>query len=264
MNTAVAKNTDDFRDLTEDEADPDDNGKGKKKEPKQPKPEKQAKTQAENGQKEQAKGKEKKESKKGKKNKADKKKKGGKVKLILILVLVILVGGIVFVEFINPELNMLGLRDLLVENVVKLDPAFVSAEERQVSLDTYEAETAVREAAVASREAQVDRRRADLDAREAELRDRELKLIPIYRRIMTAQEADDMESLSRTYSMMSPEAAAEIFDELYAAKPANRREEVAQDIAAILYHMTERSAAAVLSAMDAELAAEITLILLYE
>ena len=61
-----------------------------------------------------------------------------------------------------------------------------------------------------------------------------------------------MQSLSRSYAQIAPAAAADILIKL--------KDE--QHVAAILYFMSERNAAAILSAMESEFAARITDILL--
>jgi len=186
-----------------------------------------------------------------------KKGKRLRLKIILILILVILIGTFVFLE-INFEL--VGIRRMIVNAALSLDPESAILEERTAELEQFETELNrredeldQRESSADSREAQLDRRRAQLDALEDELREKELRLIPIYRQPMTDEELADMLSLSRTYSMMSPETSAEILSELYDL----------EDITAILYFMTERNAAAILSEMEVDLAARITLVLLY-
>ena len=184
------------------------------------------------------------------------KKKGRKLKIILIIVLVVLIAGFVFEEV---YFNFLGTRDLFINAVVRLDPDFRSREaeldDREAELDSFEAELDAREGALQNRETQLDRRSSQLDGREAALSEQLiLDDLPRFRRSMSEQEVLDMESLSRSYSLMAPEAAAVILGELV----------VSDDVAAILYFMPERSAAAILSVMDAEFAAEITEILLYD
>ena len=240
----MAANNDDFKDLTEEDQ-PVDAGKQKKaKAPKAAKAPKQSKAQAED---EAA-------SKKEKKEKKGKKGKGKKIKLLLILLLIIIIGAFIFVEFIRPSMSILGVREFLFQSVARLDPDNVSIEERTEELNERETAIDAREGAAALRETQLDTRRAQLDAREAEIRERERRLIPVYRRNMTTQELEDMQSLSNRYAMMSPERAAEILTELHNAP----------DIAAILYFMGDRGAAAVLAAFETEIAAEITTILLYD
>ena len=225
---------DDFTDLTEDE----NAGKGKKKPAKKAPAPKAAQKAA---------------AVPDKKDKSGK-KKGGKLKIILIIVLVLLVAGFVFEEI---YFNYLGMRDVLIDSVVKIDPEYgprqVRLDEREADLDLREAGIEARERSVGSRETTVDRRAAELDQREETLSNNTQSSAPIYRRQLTAQEITDMESLSRSYSQMPPDAAAVILTEL----------ERMDDVAAILYYMNERNAASILSAMDPEFAARITEILLY-
>ena len=183
-----------------------------------------------------------------------KKKKRGKLKIILIIVLVLLVAGFVVEEIM---INYLGIRDLFIAMVVRLDPAYVERElsfdKREAELSRIESELDTRDKTITSRETQNDRRSVALDAREKTLAEQEYLSTPFHKREMTEQELLDIQSLSRKYSFMSPEAAAEILLEL----------QNPDDVAAILYYMNERNAAAILTAMESDFAAEITEILLF-
>ena len=184
-----------------------------------------------------------------------KKKKGGKIKIILIIIIILLIGGFVYVEL---TYNYFGTRDILIRSVMSLDED-LSQEEANLDsweqeLELLEAELDARVRSLDTREASLDRRGAELGILEQRLSEWEARLTPIYRRDMTEQELADMISLSRTFALMAPDTAAEILTELYDPR----------DIAAILYFMTERAAAPILSAMERTLAAEITEILLYE
>ena len=243
----MAESRDDFRDLiVEDDAGND--GKDNKKPAKTPKAPKEKKTPKPKEEKEA------KPEKPEKPGKAVKKKKGAKIVLILVLLLIIAIGAFVFIEFIDPSLSLFGARDFLVESVTKLDPNYVTYETRLSELERRSEELDAREALIDTRERQHTRRQSELDDFSKELNDKELRITPIYRRIMTEQELVDMQSLSRTYSLMSPETAAEILSRLYESR----------DIAAILYYMGERNAAAILAEMETARAAEITMILLYD
>ena len=236
---------DDFKDLTEPEGS-EEASNGKKKKEKTPKPPKEPK---------QPKEKLTKAEKKAAKKAGKGKKKRGKLKIILIIVLVLLVAGFVFEEIYY---NYLGTRDMLIDAVVKLDPAYGTREkklnERESLLDAREADLDAREKTVTSRENQNDRRTASLDTREKDVNDLLQWSLPLYRRQMTEQELTDMQSVSMSYSRMAPEIAAAILMELNDP----------DDVAAILYYMSERSAAAILAVMDPEFAAVITEIFLYK
>jgi len=94
----------------------------------------------------------------------------------------------------------------------------------------------------------------ELDSREAQIIAMYERTVPLHRREpMTEEEIDDMVSLSRTFTQMSPEDAAAILVQLYDPR----------DVAAILYFMSERNAGAILATMSERYAAEITEILLY-
>ena len=183
------------------------------------------------------------------------KKKRGKLKIILIIVLVVLIAGFVAEELI---FNYLGVRDVFIDAVISLDPDYVDHEQeyldREAELNSRESDLVRREQAAASRETQNERRTRELGLWEDVLDEREQMSSPLWRRIMTDQELLDMQSLSRSYSLMAPESAADILVEL----------EEPEDVAAILYFMTERSAAAILAVMEPDFAAELTEILLYK
>ena len=184
-----------------------------------------------------------------------KKKKGRILKIILIIVIVLLIAGFVFEEL---YFNYLGTRDIFIDAVVRLDPAYGAREHRLDSiendLDRRQAELDAREKTVGFRESQNDRRGVELDKWEETIIDREQMTMPLYLRKMTEQEQSDLQSLSRSYSLMAPDAAVAILMEL----------EEQDDVAAILYNMSDRNASAILALMDPEYAAEITMILLYK
>ena len=191
----------------------------------------------------------------GAKRKKKKKKKKGKLKIILILLLVVLAVGFVTEEII---INFFGVRDMFIDAVISLDPEYADREQdyikREEELDAKEKELNRREQSVLSRENANERRRIELDLREEEVAEREESALPLWSRLMSEQELADMQALSRSYALMAPEAAAAILMEL----------DSPQDVAAILYHMSERSRASILTAMESEFAALLTEILLYK
>ena len=184
-----------------------------------------------------------------------KKKKHRLLVIILILVIVILVGGFVFEEL---YFNFLHLRDAFIDAVVRLDPDYRSREmrldDRETDIYKRETELKEREKTVDSKETQNIRRSAELDAREKKLSDQEAWMTPKLRSQLTAQEILDMQSLSKSYAQMAPDAAAAILVKL--KRP--------DDAAIVLYYMTERNAGAILAAMEPDFAAAITEILLYD
>jgi len=244
-------------DLTEDGEDAgaaDEKGKKKgKKAPKEPKAPKEKKEKV----------------------KKDPKEKGGAggVIIIMILVLLILIGGFaaaLFFDIFDARVIIAEvITEPLLDIIIWLDPGYSSInqrlaaegeaqekrfEERAESLDRREEEVKLREEIINSRELQLERRAFDLDRREEQIIAMYERTIPIYRRDdLTEQELEDMMSLSRTYTQMSPETAALILVRLYDLR----------DVAAILYYMGERNAASILAVMDASYAAEITEIWLY-
>jgi len=243
-------------DLTEDEEEAGA-AKEKKKPEKKQKPPKPAKPD---------------KAKPGKKGKDGAKKKSAKPKLIIIAVLLLLIGGFVAALIFN----LFGIRAIVsgvvqepvINAVAWLDPEFSTVEEtlrqsndervaeldkREEELNKREEEITVREGNANEREVQLDKRRDALDKREESLKqEQQAAKEPAYRRELTEDEIESLQSLSRSYANMAPEAAAKILAELH--KP--------EDAAVIIYHMSERGAAAVLAAMETALAARITEMLL--
>jgi len=210
----------------------------------------------------------------GDKGKAEKKKSKLLLTLLLIFIPLFLIAVCVVALILNvfDVRYMVGglVREPLLRAVVWFDPGFSSlegelrdesderAEEldaREEELNTRDKELAEREEEVETGEQQLDRRTAALDRRETALNEQARELdaaIPTHQRQMTDEEIADMLSLSRTFSQMPPETAAEILTEI----------ENLNDVATILYFMVERNAAAILASMEVELAAELTEILL--
>ena len=219
------------------------------------------------------------------------------IKLIIIIVPILLVAAFIVEEFVL--WNYLGTRDIvagfLVTAVTKLDPEYADINEqlqlrsdereaqlnsREKELDRRDANLDRRETGLGVRDNDLDERKQGLDTRESELKDREKELdlreerldsrkeqldkreeqinlsqersMPAYLRDMTEEELADIMSVSTSYSRMDPGTAAGILVEL---RDPN-------DVATILYYMSERNAAAILSVMEPEFAARITEILM--
>ena len=244
-------------DLTEDdEGAGDSKGKKKGKEPKAPKEPKQPKEKKEKG-------------KKGPKEKGG----AGGVIIIMVLVLLILIGGFaaaLYFDIFDARVIIAEvITEPLLDVIIWLDPGFSSInqrlaaegeaqekrfDERNEAITKKEEEIRLLDEALNTREQQLERRAFDLDRREEQIVAMYERTIPIYRREdLTDQELEDMISLSRTYTQMAPDTAALILVRLYDPR----------DVAALLYYMGERNAAAILSAMEPGYAAEITEILLY-
>ena len=255
----------DITDLTEEE-ESGKKGKGKKKTPKE------KKEKAPKAPKEPKDGKEKRV-----KQPKGEGKKFGKLKLILIIVLAVLIiaaacGAAIYLNLFGVGDIVLGtISDWLLQLVVWVDPQFSSVEEelrsmsdaREESLNIREQEAderlTVREEELARREEDANNREKQLDRRETSVEKRQQEVdswldntTPLFRRELTDLELSDLTSLSRSYSQMIPETAAEILVELY--EP--------MDAATILYYMAERNASQILAAMEVEDAVVVTEILL--
>jgi len=244
---------DEITDLTEDgeESGEASQGKGKKEKPqKEPK------------------------SKKEPKEKRPKEKGGtGGIIIIMILVLVILIGGfgaaLYFDVFSAREITADVITDPLLDVIIWLNPEYftisqrLAAEEAEKKAlfekqeeDLSERDELItqREDALNLREQQLFSRGVELDRREEQLLAMYERTVPLYRRDnVSEEELEDMMSLSRTFTQMSPDTAADILVRLYDPR----------DVAAILYYMGERNSASILAVMDTSYAANITEILLY-
>jgi len=212
-------------------------------------------------------------AKKEKKSKGAKEKGGaGGIIIIMILVLLILVGGFAAALYFDIFDSRVIIADIitdpLLDMIIWLDPGYSSINQRLVlerelmerrfaerteDLDIREAEIEMLENMLTGREQQLERRAFDLDRREEQIIAMYERTIPIHRRDMTEQELEDMLSLSRTFTQMAPDTAAQILVGLYDPR----------DVAALLYYMGERNAASILAVMRVDYAAEITEILLY-
>ena len=220
----------------------------------------------------------------GKKGRAKGDKKSGEVKrkfnlkLVLILIpifLVVVFAALLVTNFFEARDKVGGIvKDPILDIVVWFDPEFRSVEEeqktkfskreeefgkREKELEKREEDIAGREAdlqsfkeALYERETLLERRSVSLDRREEQMNQTDDRATPIYRRVMSEQELADMQSLSRSYAQMDPSTAAGIL--------ANLKDE--QYVAAILYYMAERSAAAILAVMEPVSAARITELLM--
>ena len=196
----------------------------------------------------------------------------GGVIIIMILVLLILVGGFGAALYFNVFDARVIVADVVTEPVIDvliwLDPGYSAINqrlrareetqerrfaERNEELDIREGSIEIQENILNTLEQQLERREIELNRREEQIIAMYERTIPMYRRDMTDQELEDMMSLSRTYTQMSPETAAEILVRLYDSR----------DVAAILYFMGERNSASILAAMTPEYAAAITEIWLY-
>jgi len=248
---------DDVTDLTESEDSGSAAGGGKEKKQKAPKEPKVKK--------------EKEPKEKGKKGSKEKSGAGGVI-IIMILVLLILIGGftaaLYFDVFDARVIIAEVITDPLLDIIIWLDPGFSSInqrliaegeaqekrfEDRTAALDEREEEIRILEETLNARELALERRAFDLDRREEQILAMYERTIPLHKRDMSDQEREDMIALSRTFTQMSPEAAAKILVELYDPR----------DAAGLLYYMGERNAASILAVMSVDYAAELTEILLY-
>ena len=204
------------------------------------------------------------------------------LKIIIIAAVVVLVGGFVFEEIL---FNKLGVRDwtrdAFINASIWLDPDTATVQrtqrrrseeldmreadlearderrrseldDRRKELDERKAGLDEREDSLTKMETALEQRSDSLDKREQEMTSLEISKIPIFRRALSDQELADIEALSGTFAAMTPESAADILVRMY--DPGN--------VAVIIYYMSQKNAAAILSVMDPAYAANLTQMLL--
>jgi len=206
------------------------------------------------------------------KSKGSKKGGGGGVIAIMLIIALLLAGSfgaaVYFDVFSARAITSDLLKDPLLRVVIWLDPTFSTVDERMRNeaeardrrLTALEERLEERTQDLAQRESRADTREQQLDRRAIELNNREEQIIamyertvPLYRRDMTLQEREDMEAYSRTFTQMAPDAAAQILVGLGSV----------DNVAAILYFMSERNAAAIMAAFHPDYAAAVTNVWLY-
>ena len=206
--------------------------------------------------------------------------KGGKGKLKLILIIAPISFVVIFIVLLLT--NLFGFRFALGKSVKKpligmltwFDPEYNSVDgelrkkyddmesglnKREAELDKREEDISGREteindslAALDKRGALLDRRSTALDRLEEQINQTNKSTVPAFRRELSPQELEDMQSLSRTYAQMNPATAAGILGQM----------KNDQEVSTIIYYMVERNAAAIMAEMDPGYAAKITDILL--
>jgi flagellar motility protein MotE (MotC chaperone) len=211
---------------------------------------------------------------KGAKGKGKGKKGGGGGSLVIIMIVILLLtvgsfGFAVYTDFMNARAFLADVfSEPLIDAIIWLDPRFSTVndqmqsdadareeklDEREAAIDEREAAVELRESVVTTREQQNERRTQELNTREDEITAMYERTIPLYRREMSQAETDEMLSIARTFTQMSPDEAAAIMVEIYDER----------DVAAILFFMAERNRGAILAAFEPAYAAHITEILLY-
>lgn len=191
------------------------------------------------------------------------------VMLLIALLLAGSVGAALYFDMFSARMFTADfIREPLLDFIVWLDPSFNTVNERLLDeaqarynqLDEWEEQLKERESDVLQRENNadtreliLDRRSVELDRQEASVREMYDRTTPLYRRDMTEEELEDFISYATTFTRMSPDAAAEILYRIHTT----------QDVASILYYMSERNRSSILAAFHPDFAAEITNIWIY-
>jgi flagellar motility protein MotE (MotC chaperone) len=164
------------------------------------------------------------------------------------LLLLAVLGAFVFVVI---QFDQWGIRTSFIGAVDSLDPQYRALTRREAELAEKSGALDARELEAAEEDERLAVLRQELERREGELKveagSGETESSGYWLRL-SPQDTEAMESLAKTYAAMDAAAAAEIMAGLYSVR----------DMAAILYHMAERSAAPILEAMDRQMAARVT------
>ena len=195
--------------------------------------------------------------KRAKLKKGEKKRPAGKRGCLpLILLLAALLTALLLVAFVVYSLDLFAWRSNLYQSaataLASLDPDYRPYIERlaeqESALNARELELQQREEAVAADGNLLDKRAAALDARERRLNERQINPTPLFRREISEEKLMELKNLGKIYSGMETEAAAQALALL------NRPMEMAE----VLFYMDKNAAAALLSALEPELTAQIT------
>lgn len=175
-----------------------------------------------------------------------KKRKKSKVAPFLILFFVIL--ALLTVTYVTFYFNFWNVRTTVFTFVHGLDPDYRAIELREQELEVWEEKLEALNSQSITERNELASLEAQLKEKEAYLANQEASRKPIYRPPVNEEDALYMQGIGKIYSSMEPENAAEIMTRLYTI----------QDMAAIIYYMSQASAGAIMECMDPDTAAAIT------
>lgn len=180
----------------------------------------------------------------GKAEKGKRKKRRAKgIIIIAVIMLVLIIGGgitLYFLGFLDPLLPIVGLTPRAEK---------VTFEQRQEQLIALEKSLELREQAVAEREEKVEKKAEKLSILEDELEERENAPVDFNEKILNTKE-DQLENLKKVSGIcdtMEPEEASKILLEL----------DSVDEMALVIYFMSEGAAADVLALLPEMTAARI-------
>jgi flagellar motility protein MotE (MotC chaperone) len=185
-----------------------------------------------------------------KKSKKEKKKRG---KLLALLIpLIVGVAAIGTFIFLSIQFDVFGTRTIFINWACSLDPEYGDFADRISDLEYQLDDIETREADIEYQWELLAEEREELANWEQEIYAEVGGHTPLWRSPMTDGDLADMKNLAKIYGAMAAADAADIMAQLYSA----------DEMAAILYYLTAKKAASVLTAMDHDLSASITEILM--
>ena len=180
-----------------------------------------------------------------------KKKKGGVRALLATIIVLLALSTAIFFIF---RYDLYGIRTSLFSFVHNLDPSYQDDTDRSAELYTWELALSEREGRIATEETRLADQSKELGEREQAVTDREVNRVPVYRPPINEDDVLYMQNIGKIYAAMDATAAADIMVRLYSV----------EDMAAIVYYMSQSAAAAILENMDPTVAANITDRLLHD
>ena len=182
-------------------------------------------------------------------NKEKTKDKAGKKKPYIAIIVILLLSTAVTMAVLIVTKNLLGGRDIIIDYLTSLDPAYVTLQEQEAVFEMMEEELTSREESVLKKEAALTEEEAQLEEKEEAL---ELQKVnssfELYIASLSDERIAQYEQLGTIYSNMESEQAVAAISEIGNVL----------DMAVVIYYMQPESSAAVFNYMDADLAAQIT------
>lgn len=181
-----------------------------------------------------------------------KKKKGGSIKLFIFLILffVALVCSAVVI-YIN---DFFAVQTTIIEIAHSIDPEYRGITEKEAELNLRDEKQEALQAKLDAEEKRLATLEQELAKKEQDVAILERSKTPVYRPPINEDDVVYMQNIGKIYGAMEPANAAKAMAELRSV----------EDMAAIIYFMSQKNAAAVLELMDPKIAALITEQLLHD
>ena len=206
-----------------------------------------------------------KEGKGGKKNRHKKGEEGEEKRrgfpkilffIAFLLALLLVAGVMFFFDLFSLRSNILNAAN---HAIASLDPNYRpydtllterenALDEREDALNARENDLRQQEAALVGDNDNLDKRAAALTAREKAFKEQQLNSTPLFRREISEEKLTELKNLGKIYSTMEPDAAAQALSLLSGA----------QEMSEVLFYMDNTAAAALMAALNPEIAAQIT------